>query len=267
MGIVKKAYNKVKKFAKKRYVNKKGIKLVQVAKDVMMLKNVLNPEKKRLNTFVNYRPAAQVYNSSNGMNTAGSIIDITPVLPVGTGYSDRNGASVKLHSTHMRFQFLQQFDTNNAIRVKIVIIQVKGSPITTGLQAYCESILQPNPFVQSSTAGVVCTDYFSQFNPDKFSTFNIIAQKKFTVLNDAISAQNMTKDVSIGIKYNRGKGTHLRWDKNSSTLTNGQLIMMVLCDRGNCGSAVGTNWSGNLDNIADSGLLFQYNKMDYYYDN
>jgi len=265
MGIVKRTYNKVKKAVKKRYVNKQGIKLVQVAKDVMMLKNVLNPEKKRLEGFYREQFVGQVNIDAPYF----FLRDITPYPAVGTGYADRNGASVKLHSSHWRFQFKQLLNTNANVKLKITIFEVKGKPMVQGaeLDAWFDRVLQPNPFITNALGTTTpIRDYNSQYNPDAFNTYRIVATKRFTIKNDYLSSQLMIQDVSVGLKYNKGKGHHLRWDKNTQTLTQGQLVMCITADRGN----VSINPS-TLLNIPDqgayTGIGFSANRMDYFYDN
>lgn len=265
MGIVKKVYTKAKKAIKKRYYNKKtGVKLVQVAKDVMMLKNVLNPEKKRISAGITNTTVGQLYNSSSGMVLNINAYDMTPNPPVGTGYADRNGASVKLHSSAFRLQFVQQDNAVGNLKLKVMFIKVHGVPLTnSNAQAFLDAMFIPNPFV----SGASVIDYHSQFNPDKRSLFSIIRQKTITLRQDTVSGQKTIADLVIPLKYNNGKGHHVRWDKNTSTILAGQIFMIVLADRGNQGGSASSGITGVADTAAGTGAYMSLNLQHFYYDN
>ena len=99
----------VKKYGRMAYkatglvnpVKKGRVSLSRVIKDVGILKSMVNSEKFRLETKVDGLGVAQVNVNASGHY----IVDVTPVPPQGDGYNNRQGNSIKLHSSHYDFFF------------------------------------------------------------------------------------------------------------------------------------------------------------------
>lgn len=274
MRMIKRAYNKIRKAAKKRYVAKSGgrkstggIRVGKLAKDVMYLKSVLNPEKKRTEESViatdpfGAIPLGQI----NGNNDGALVRDCTPYLTVGPSYNQRTGASVKLHSTVWNFQITQQENCVNTINCIFEVWQL-DEQVYSNLETFRRAKYQFNPFVLVSGVPAI-RDSNSQMNPDNFSIGRCIARRRIRVLGDNISTQKNVVNFKMPILYNKGKGHHLRWDKDTTTLTTGQLCLIIRCDRGNMSSGAATSVTGVPDTGALTGLTVQYSKQDYYYDN
>lgn len=261
MRIVKRLYNKARKAVKKRYVAKSGgrkstggIRVAKMAKDIMYLKSVLNPEKKRWEANESSIYLGQVNGNSDGY----LLRDVTPLPICGTGYSDRNGASIKLHSSIYHFQFVQQASAICRIRGIIEIWEVLGDPMT-GF-TFTNERFDPNPFT-------TVRDMNCQTNPDNYMKARCVARRNFSVQTDSLGNEKLTTDVKIPIKYNKGKGKHIRWDKNSPTvIQSGQLYLVVRVDRGNYSPTTVSTLPVPDLNI-NTGLLMAYNKVDYFYDN
>lgn len=246
---------------KKRYV-KKGGKLNEkrIIKDVKFLKSVLNSEKKRY-TINNSSatPLGQVSGNING----GLALDITPLPQQGTGFSTRNGSSIKLHSSYLQFQFYHQAQTVAPIRVKIYIFEIKGAtqaPITN----VSSSFLSVNPFIYAGNSPAVAIyDYNSARNPDFMKQYRLIKVKTATVPADTLSTQPMIKDVKIGLKY---KNLHTRFSADSQTVTSGQLCCLIVTDCGNSGTTA-SSVALIPATGATTGLSVNYNFVHYFYDN
>lgn len=263
MRMIKRAYNKVRKAVKKRYVAKSGgrkstggMRVGKMAKDIMYLKSVLNPEKKRTETSLTNSLLGQVNANLDGFHLS----DITPIPPVGTGYSDRNGASIKLHSSMWHFQFKQQSAATCKIRGIIEIWEVKGDPYPAASFEFTTERFIANPFT-------TVRDMNCQQDPDNYMKARCIARRNFSVQTDSLGNEALTTDVKIPILYNKGQGKHIRFEKNSPTvLANGQMYLVIRVDRGNYNTTTPSTLTVP-DLAPNTGLTFGYNCTNYYYDN
>lgn len=253
-------YKRVKKAVKKRYVAKSGgrkatggLRVAKMAKDILYLKSVLNPEKKRDSYKIENRTVGQV----NGPDDGAYLFDCTPVIYQGVTSTQRNGASVKLHSSMYHFQFTQSVGTIADVRGVIEMWEIKGEPYT-GFTWFNEH-WEPNPFT-----GV--RDINSQTNPDNFMKGKCIARKYFTVKADQTSGVKTLRDVKMPILYNKGQGKHIRYNKDTNTIEHGQIYIVIRTDRGNISSSTVSVLNVPDVNI-NTGLLMQFNAVNYYYDN
>lgn len=241
----------------------------RLMRDVSYLKSVLNPEKKRT-TAAGLSYLGQVNGNAHGSY----VVDISPQPSEGAGYSQRNGSSLKLHSTNFEFQMVDMPSQVNNVKIIIDIFQIKGiSSQTLGtnlLPQYCNNIYSNNNFVSGYT-GTAFVDYFSSRNPDFFKTVKLIRSYKATLMADQTSGAVSTSSHRFGIKYNRGKGTHIRFNGDSNTYGNmivdGQLVMIVRADRGNMSTSAVSTCSGIADLAVSTGLNFKWALTHYFYDN
>jgi len=266
MKMVKRMFTKAKKAMKKRYVSKGGnLKIGRLVKDVRYLKSVLNPEKKRLQSQISQQILGQVDGNASGWVS----VDTTPALTVGSGYNQRNGASVKLHSSHYQFQIKHQPEATGTICYKIQWFLVKGTPFQSAdvVDKFSKNVYQPNPFVSNST---FIYDSNSQLNPDYFGTYTLLRTVKGSVKSDQTTGELSIRNFNVGFKYFKGKGHHLRWNQNgegTANLFDGQLIMVITCDRGNRNTGAPSSLPNVPDQSASTGLVVSYSRMDYFYDN
>ena len=301
---VKKAVRSAKKFVKKRYgFNKKSkhVKFGRIAKDVMMLKQMVNAEKKRyyitpqnqtvgdittlaplytvfLGTAQAYTISpfsiGQVYATSATACVPGwSACDITPYPSQSNPFSGREGSSIKLHSSYMRFQVSQQTSLNAPMKIQGYIVQVKGMPITSSanLLTYVNNMFLTDPFVIgtgiNSGSGII--DRSSDLDPDFRGQYSVLRKFNLNLPIDTYSGSTQVKEYKVGMKYGRGKGHHIRYNQNTNVCTNGQLIMILLPDIGN---ASGTTYTGNGSTslpltTSTTGANINFNIAHYYYDN
>lgn len=259
----KKVAKKVGKVVKKRYFRGKGYsrpKVQQMAKDIMYLKGVLNPEKKVYTQNAITIGVGQVSGNNNGFYA----LDITPTPSQGTTSITRNGNSIKLHSSFIKFMFQHQSSTTSNIRVKIQMVLVKGPP-NASVGTFPSAIMyEPNPFVTGNSI----YDYNSSQNPDYFGTYQIIREMKFTVRQDQLAGSNTIKSVSMPMKYFRGKGHHVRFAADgSNTVADGQLLLIFTADNGNISSGTASTLGGIANAGTATGLLMSMNLVHYFYDN
>jgi len=268
MGLYKKAAAMGRRAAqaiKKRYTAKPGgrkstggVRVAKMAKDIMYLKSVLNPEKKRKETQKS-GPTITL-GQVNGNSDGAYYEDITPIITQGIGSDQRNGAGLKLHSSMWHFQFVQMPAASGRIRGVIEIWEVNGDPYPAASTEWFDEHYQLNPF-----SGV--RDLNCMTNPDHFMKGKCIARRNFSVAADQVTGEKMVTDLKIPIKYNKGQGKHIRYQKETDTVANGQMYLLIRLDRGNRSTAVVSTLSGVPDPAVNTGIYMNYNKMDYFYDN
>jgi hypothetical protein len=211
-----------------------------IAKDVMFLKSVLNPEKKRYEIAVTNAQFAQ----TTGAAVTGSMLTQTTLwsgITQGASSAQRNGNSIKVNSLIFKCRLYQQSVTSGPIKYRIVIFTCKGAPQTTGNIALNNAFWEPNAFT-----GVV--DYNSDRNPDQYMDFQILGQRSGTVIGDTVAGQTQIKDVSMPIKCSK----HMRWD-NAGALQEFPVYIYATADTG--------------DTSSNTGLNMQYALKCYFYDN
>jgi len=254
---------------KKRMMKRKPMASVaKLTRQVRQLQSQNDGEKKRTTTFF-----------QNGIgqldgNTDGYVVtDVTPIPSQGVQTNQRTGASVRLHSTHYQFMIGQNVATTAPIRYKMTWLMPTGAPYSQGTLAsqFITNVYQPNPFIGGSGTGATIRDYNSQYNPDYFNTYKVLRTIKGVIIPDQFSGQLMSKSFNVGFKYNKGKGHEVRFNQNTNghdNVFNGQIILMIQCDRGNHNGTVdNTLTTGVYDKDKATGLFLQYNRVDYYYDN
>lgn len=266
MGIYKKATalgRKAVKAVKKRYQAKPGgrkstggVRVAKMARDIMYLKSVLNPEKKRFLINQQDLPLAQVNTNGDG----GFFVDCTPIMGQGVTNSTRNGASIKLHSSMWHFQFTQATNTISRIRGCIEIFSIKGEPY-----APASFVFRDERYLVNNFTGGLIRDINSQLDPDNYMKGKLVARRYFSLAPDQLTGAKSICDVKIPIKYNKGQGHHIRFEANSNTLQSGQLYCVIRVDRGNMATSPS---SLSVPDIGpETGLRFSYNRQDFFYDN
>lgn len=245
---------KAVKAAKKRYVTKtgKGLRVKQIVQDVAMLKKLINAEKKRYVTGVNNTAVGQV----NGNTSGAYCVDITPIPAQGVTAETRNGASIKWNTSYLQLQFIHQSATSSTIKGKIYIIKsdsiINSSALITGF-------LNPSPFISSTSI----YDYNSTREQDTFKDFRVLATRNFSVSCDQISGQSVQKVVKMPLKF----GHHVKFQDNTTTLAEGQVWMLIVCDNGNMNSATASS-VGNISTTAvNTGLNLCWSITNYFVDN
>lgn len=251
----KTAIKKGKKFLRKRYVTKtgKGLRVGQIVKDVAMLKKMVNAEKKRYFFTVTNQAVAQV----DGNSTGSYVRDITPVPSEGVTFNTRNGASIKWTSSYISLQLIHQTATQSAIRGKIMFVKVKNQVINN--TTFISNFLKQNQF---TTSGVVY-DVTSERNQDYYKDFIVLRTKNFYIACDQLSGQTVSKTYRIPLKF----GHHVKFSGDTTTVTDGQVFMLILCDSGNMNAST-ISTVGNIPVTAVStGLNLCYSVSNYFIDN
>lgn len=253
--IARKAWKVTKRLTGNRYgrgysqILSKGVP--QMVKDISYLKSVINSEKLRITVHnASPVPVSQVNANANGYY----ILDITPVPAQGDGVSNRTGSSLKLHSSSINLQLYQQSAAISPMKFKIFIIKVNGNPDL--LTNVVGQFLVANPF---NTA----TDYNSNRNPDFMKNFRVLRVIKTSLAPDNLTSAVSMRELRIGLKY---KNHHVRYDRNTTTVTNGQIVMLITVDSGNQSTTTASTLNVPVQ-ATNTGALVNWFYDHYYYDN
>jgi len=255
----KKMGRKVVKAAKKRYVKNGSANIANITKDVMYLKSVLNPEKK----IFQYTATDQVVGQCSANVSAFYVKDITPLPSQGTTSVTRNGNSLRLSSSYFKFQLQQQSaNIHSDIRFRFIVVKVLGTPFTGGLG----SNLVPNMFnANSFITGGSIIDYNSDRNTQSFKNYVILREKRITLPANQQSSQHMLRTFSFGMRY---KSHHVKFTTDgSNAISDGQLVLIVLADNGNCSTSSASTLAGTQATAVNTGALLQEDITHYFYDN
>lgn len=265
---VKKMLRKLGRAVRRRYLPKdkkgktsfgKGLK--NLTKDVMMLKSMINSEKKRFSLFS--ADNSQLLGQININGSGHYIQDITPMPSQGAGVSQRNGASIKVHSAMLKAQIQQMSATSSPISGKVYIIKVDGTPVTTAVAP--GEFFEPNAWLTAQNGpGTVIYDTHCQRNQDFFKDYKVVASRKFYIKNDNLSNQTMIKDVNIPLKF---KSHHVKFSADTNVVTSGQLLALWVVDSGNISAGTASTLLGVSQQAILTGLFLRFDYQFYYYDN
>lgn len=218
--VVRRAGRAVYRAAKKRYVKKGGPNVKNIYKDVMMLKGLINVEKKRID-YTSGLPASFAEISGAG-NSGAAVLNITPVAPQGITNSTRNGNSIKLVSGCLDVQFAQSINATNAIRYRYAIVCRPDNSIDLSTANFRDQFYEPCPF-----AGVI--NYHSNRDPEYFTAFRVIKQGTGILTPDQIAGAISYKQLKIPLKFNH----HLKFNTDASTTTTkNKFFFIVTADNG-----------------------------------
>ena len=228
------------------------------AMKIAKLAQMINAEKK------SYQIAGTLTNLGQvNINDSGALcIDITPLITQGSGTDQRTGASFKLHSALYQFQFNQMSSATLKNRVCIEFWVNKGQALGTAkLLEYTHGT--------STFSGV--TDINSPRNQDRFADFQLLRRVYRTIDADSISGDvtNMTFDIPI--KFNRGKGHHVRLVSSLANnapldVLNGQMYMTIRVANGNASTTTVSTKDIPITAI-NTGLQVRFAYRTWFYDN
>lgn len=258
--VLQKAYRKyrkggvakVAKYAKRKVYNryKKG-GVQQVVRDVAMLKNLINVEKKYIDQGYD-----QLAGQCNGNTSGTTALDITPIPTQGVGVNQRTGQSIKLTSMTVFIAINMQSAQTVPCKLRFEIYKIVGNPQTslTNVVTECYDV---NPIT-------TIVDYLSVRDPNFYSDFKKIATK--TVSFPAAQYVGNTlrqKTLRFNIKLNH----HVRYNNNTTTLTDGQLVLLCFCETGNLSTSTVSTLPYVYMTPINTGFAYQLSNRYYYVDN
>lgn len=267
--FVKKTAKRAGKFLRKRYSGWNGIRNgVNDVASVAKLASMINAEKRRTTQIIQSSSTnsfGQFRQTSGTTATSGHwVYDLTPIVTQGTSINQRSGSSIKMTSSYMKLQLGHMINTAGNLYYKGYIVQVLGAP--QNINTMVTQFLQATLFV----TGVTSYDYNSLIRPDYLGQYKIIKQFSGLLQADNIAGQQRQVERTIKLRWNKGKGHHIRYDADSNVITDGQIIMILLADTGNCGTVDNTGTpviAGQYTNQNSSGATINMANIHYYYDN
>jgi hypothetical protein len=254
----RKVAGKAVKYAKKRYMRKgagynTGLRLNKLISDVKMIKGALNTEKKSITTV-------ELQNTNIGqcngdLNTGQAVVDITPLINQGTAYNERTGNSVKLVSMAVKGQFKQQVNCRHPMRIRIVYFKLRGIPESA-------ATIQGNNLLYDVNPITTVTDMQSDRNINYFRQFEVMKTQYVYLPEDTTTGEKMIRNFSFVCKMNH----HLKYDLNTNTITEGQLLMAFYADSGNVNASVSSTLNVPITGVS-TGATLQYHTKFFYVDN
>jgi len=247
---------KVVRAAKSRYFKGKGYRrpnLTTMVRDVALLKRSLNVEKKHIQSSITSN--VNIGQCNVNADTGQAIYDITPLIVQGVGYSNMTGNSVKLVSMALKGQLKQMSGCQHPMRVKMVIFKSLGVPQTATAIQSGNLLFDINPLTS-------CTDFNSERNVNYFRDYSVIKTKYLYLQPDPVSGELMITNFSHIMKLSH----HLKWNQNTTTLTDGQILVGFFSDSGNSGATASTLPNVPIKAI-NSGATIQFFTKFYFVDN
>lgn len=229
----------VAKAVRKRYVKKRQPRMVNIIKDLAMLKHLVNVEKKRFDFTLTTQNVAQF----NSAATGAYCVQITPTPAEGITGSTRIGLSVKLVSACIDIKFSQQASALNDIKYRWFILCRKDSSVAITTTAFRDNFLEVNPFT-----GVI--DYWSNRDPEYFGQVQVIKTGVVNLKQDGITGGNSIQQIKCPLKLNH----HLKYNTDLSTTTTKNAFYLLVVASGG-------------DSAASTGGILDYNARWYYTDN
>lgn len=267
--VLKKLFRRVRRKnagrgKRKPFVKKGAVRTVKtmagLARDVMYLKSVLNPEKKKFQFSVTDQPIGQCDINQQGYYIA----DVTPAMVQGVTGSTRNGNSIRVSSSYIKYQFQAQSSTIGApIRFRIMLIKVIGP--AQAASSVPPAMFSPNSFIQLGGVNAGIIDYNSDRREDTFKQYIIIRSKTVKLQSNQHNGQSTLVTGSMGIKF---KSHHIKFTSDANAnISDGQLIMLIVADNGNRSTVSASTLTGTNNFQLSTGANLQLDINYWYYDN
>lgn len=240
-------------------VKRGNLSSTRLFKDVAMLKSIINSEKFRIETQpFNDQQLGQV----NGNASGHQIADFTPVPTQGDGFSNRQGQSIKWHSSHYSWFFQRQNGNVGPCKIKIQLIHIIGEPYATPANGILQKFVEPNRWVNTGTVYDTACDR----KPEYFKNYKVLLTRyvSFPAVQYAGQTTPVQKIVNFGLKL---KNHHVKWNGNTNTNTSGQVLCFITMDTGNCSTSTASTLDSIANTAINTGVIMNCNKVDYYYDN
>lgn len=222
--VIKRVAKKAVNYAKKRYVSRKGLpRMRNIAKDVMLLKSMVNAEKEMYNQTL----------TSDVSPTSSWIAPITNIAE-GTAHGQRDGDSVKLHAYQWDIRALSQTSAVAPRYIHLYLVKYIGP---RGSTPSISTFFRPDMDGNYST--------YSKREPDHFTSYQVICRKNIYIPADTVSGVQMYKQVKL---YGRFKGkTHQRYNGALATnLITDQMYVIAVASDGTIGTSTATTIQSQL---------------------
>lgn len=261
-GMKAKRYAKGRaKALKRRYFKGTGYgnpRIMNMAKDIKMLKDMVNTEKHSIIREGTPASFAQLASASSGGTASGLFTgayvskNIVGHIEQGTGEGQRIGDLVKMQSFHIDLRIINTAVNLQDANVKVMLVRIPNggeqlradneSPVgATEEELLLHKLLKPSVFDNTY-------DSNSSRNYQHMREFQILATRKLYFPAQENVSMKKTYNFSFGGKLL----DHVRWDKSSTTgnpkTEHNQYAIIALADDGERGVTTPTwsiEWSGN----------------------
>lgn len=266
----KKYYMKAKKKAygdkgvTGRYYRVGAVKGIQnLAKDVEMIKNRLNVEKKNIDSGV----AAFALGQVQGATTEGSEVrDVTPVITGGIDSDNRIGRSLKLTGMSFPLSFTQQASCQAGRNVRISLLRVRSADGGVSATEARDTVWDPNPL--TTMRDYNCPRAYRNSKNDGITVLrSMTCYVPGPQLNDGggttLQAERTVKNIRFNVKLNE----ILRYANDTDTVPEGIKYFLVFqCNAGNQSNS--TNSTLDVPVVSQStGLVVRLTQRSWWVDN
>lgn len=252
----KKVVKRSGKALKSRYVKGGKANPNQMWKDIMLLKSIVNAEKKQ----ITISPITTLIGQVNGNAEGAYTVDITPAPHQGNQDSQRSGDSIKISTAVFDFQVKNMSAATHPMMISIEIYSVLGTPQATS--TFLNQLYVPTSFL----TGTSIRDFHAKYDQDYRQQYKLIAKRIVRLKGDNFSGQTQIKNIKVPLKFGT-YGHHVKYVENSNIIASGQLMMIVRCDSGNLSAST----TSTINNVAiteiGTGAIFNQAMQYYYYDN
>lgn len=217
---LRKAAKSAGRAIRKRYVSSKGgLKLARIAKDVAIVKSMVNAEKEIYTAL-----------SLTSQNVDLSTPYFEPITNVaeGTAHGQRDGESVKLHGFRWNTRFSQQNSVVNPLYVKMWLVKYIGP---RGSTPAVSTFLKPDFDGNYST--------MSERNEDHYRSYKVIATSGLRKIpGDGVTGQSQFVLSKLYGKFTYG--AHQRYSGSAATtLLTDQMYVLIVTSSGNTATSTG----------------------------
>lgn len=224
----RKQWTRGKRFARRRYTTKRGsLKVGQIAKDVTMLKNLINTEKK----YVQFDYTADFARTTTG-GASGHVIQPLLTLSQGNTAGTRNGNRVKMTCLQYSIFVTPQTNTTMAHNYEIYFLMHKGDT--------------PDSALTTGTSGTLVTTFL---DPDNGSYYTSRSLREIEHFNDWVVLKRIRRTLTADESSTTGtqglehKGYiklnhHLMFEGATTSPIRNQLYILLVSNTGT--TAVGT---------------------------
>lgn len=210
------------RYAKKRYVRKgrptnvRNLNYSQIAKDVKMLKGLVNAEKQNADFSVN-TPTKFARVSSSGSGAV--ILSIHPTISQGISEDQRKGDTYKVCSMLLQAQIRCTSNISD-INYKIYIVRKPTQALVATHAGDLANLLEPNPFT-----GV--QDFNSLRNYEQFRDFRVMK----VITGKIRGAEGTTSNINVKQHVCPLKcDFHTRYDKGTTNIEHNELFAVFVAD-------------------------------------
>lgn len=241
---------------------KGGLKILQIAKDLEMVKSRLNVEKHHIDSDVFTGSVAQV----DGNNDGALFLSLTPQITQGVGEAQRVGNSIKVTGLTMPIQINGAVNTLSARKLRVSILRITSGDNGVSPQEAFEKVWDVNPL--SAVRDYHCNRNYRTSKQDGIS---VIYSKSFYLkppsLDNGASGADQAEVSQLSFRVNLKMNDTIRYLNNAAIDPDGMRYYLVIqSDLGNRNVSVLSTRDVPVKTV-DSGVGVRIHTRFWYVDN